>query len=72
MEQENRFYRLGYEAAMHAKYRCREYDQILGEMQADLEEVKKLHPGEDVDGAFLQGFERGRNHYQELCTNGPD
>jgi len=67
----NKFYRLGFEAALHAKYRCREYDQILGEMQADLEDVQKRHPGENVEEPFLQGFESGRNYYQELCSKRP-
>lgn len=31
-DRNEKFYRLGYEAALHAKYRCREYDQILTEM----------------------------------------
>jgi hypothetical protein len=70
-EQDEKFYRLGFEAALHAKYRCREYDQILGEMQADLEDVQRRHPGAGVEKAFVQGFERGRDYYQEVCNKPP-
>jgi hypothetical protein len=31
------FYRLGFEAALGARNRCKEYDQVLAEMEADLE-----------------------------------
>jgi hypothetical protein len=70
-DRNEKFYRLGYEAALHAKYRCKEYDQILTEMQADLEEVKKRYPGGDVEKPFLKGFERGRAFYQEICEKTP-
>ena len=66
-----KFYRLGFEAALHAKYRCKEYDQILGEMQADLEEVQRRNPGARVEEPFVKGFERGRAHYEELCKKVP-
>lgn len=66
-DRDEKFYRLGYEAALHAKYRCKEYDQIMSEMQADLEEVQQRYPGVDVEKPFLKGFERGRAYYQELC-----
>ncbi|MGO8816499.1 MAG: hypothetical protein ACLQVG_17830 [Terriglobia bacterium] len=68
---DEKFYRLGFEAALHAKYRCKEYDQILSEMQADLEEVQRRNPGSDVEKPFLKGFERGRAHYGELCKKVP-
>src|SRR5262245_8942084 len=38
------FYRLGFEAALHARNRCKEYDQVLAEMQADLEDLKRRYP----------------------------
>ena len=68
---DEKFYRLGFEAALHAKYRCREYDQTLSEMQADLEEVQQRYAGVDVEGPFVRGFERGRDYYQELCKQAP-
>ena len=69
--QDEKFYRLGFEAALHAKYPCKEYDQILSEMQADLEEVQQRYAGLAVEGPFVRGFERGRNYYQELCKPAP-
>ncbi len=64
---DDKFYRLGYEAALHAKYRCKEYDQILSEMQADLEEVRQRHPRVEVEAPFIKGFEQGRARSQEDC-----
>jgi len=70
-DRDEKFYRLGYEAALHAKYRCKEYDQILSEMQFDLEEVQRRYPADDLEKPFLRGFERGRAYYQELCNKAP-
>ncbi len=61
------FFRLGFQAAMHARTRCMEFDQVSAEMDAALEEVKRKYPGADVEEPFLQGYQRGREHYQELC-----
>jgi len=36
-------------------------------MTAKLEEVKQQNPGQDVDEPFTQGYERGRDYYQQLC-----
>ena len=64
---DEKFYRLGFEAALHAKTRCLEFDQVSGEMNAVLEDVKQQHPGEQVEEAFTRGYQRGREHYQQLC-----
>ena len=64
---DERFYRLGFQAALHARTRCMEFDQVSGEMNAALEDVKRDHPGVDVEEAFLRGYERGRDYYQQLC-----
>jgi len=64
---DERFFRLGFQAAMHARNRCREFDQVSAEMDAALEDVKRRHPGADVEEPFLQGYRRGRQHYQQLC-----
>lgn len=61
------FYRLGFEAALHARTRCKEYDQTLGEMDAKIEELEKEYPGRDVAEPFSRGYERGRDYYQHLC-----
>jgi hypothetical protein len=64
---DERFYRLGFQAALHAKTRCMEFDQVSGEMNAALEDVQRQHPGEDVEEAFTRGYQRGRDYYQQLC-----
>ena len=61
------FYRLGFEAALHARTRCKEYDQTLGEMDAKIEDLEQQYPGREVAKPFSRGYERGRNYYQHLC-----
>lgn len=67
---DERFYRMGFEAALHAKMRCREFDQVSGEMNALLEDVQRQYPGADVEEPFTRGYRRGRDHYQQLCGEG--
>jgi len=67
--QDEKFYRLGFEAAMHARTRCMEFDQVSAEMSAALENVKRKNPGADVEDAFTRGYRRGREHYQQLCND---
>jgi hypothetical protein len=64
---EEKYYRLGFEAALHARTRCKEFDQVSSEMNSRLEEVQQEHPGVDVSEAFLKGYQRGRDYYQRLC-----
>ena len=64
---DERFYRLGFQAALHSKTRCMEFDQVSGAMNAALEDVKRQHPGVDVEEAFTRGYQRGRDYYQQLC-----
>jgi hypothetical protein len=64
---QEKYYRLGFEAALHARTRCKEFDQVSGEMNSRLEEVQQQHPGVDVSEAFLKGYQRGRDYYQRLC-----
>ena len=65
--QDEKFFRLGFQAAMHARTRCMEFDQISAEMDAALEDVKCRFPNENVEEPFLRGYRRGREHYQQLC-----
>jgi len=58
---------MGFEAALHAKMRCREFDQVSGEMNSSLEDVQKQYPNVDVSDAFLAGYQRGRDYYQSVC-----
>jgi hypothetical protein len=66
-DDDEKFYRLGFQAALHAKTRCMEFDQVSGEMNAALEDVQRQHPGMEVEEAFTRGYQRGRDHYQQLC-----
>src|ERR1700680_5020154 len=45
---DEKFYRLGFEAALHAKTRCMEFDQVSAEMNAALEDVQRENPGANV------------------------
>jgi hypothetical protein len=64
---DEKFYRLGFESALHARTRCKEYDQVLGEMTAEIEELERRYPGAEVAAPFTRGYERGRDYYQQLC-----
>jgi hypothetical protein len=64
---DEKFYRLGFEAALHARTRCMEFDQVSAEMNAALEDVQRENPGTDVEDAFIRGYQRGRDYYQQLC-----
>jgi outer membrane lipoprotein SlyB len=66
--EDEKFYRLGFEAALHARTRCKEYDQVMGEMTATLEDVQRQYPGAKVEEPFTRGYERGRDYYQALCN----
>src|SRR5882672_3125979 len=65
---DEKFYRLGFEAALHTKNRCVEFDQVSGQMNAALEEVQQKYPGANVEQAFVRGYQRGREHYETLCN----
>jgi hypothetical protein len=64
---DEQFYRLGFESALHARMRCKEYDQVLTEMATKLEEVQRKYPDSNVEEPFTKGYERGRDYYQQLC-----
>lgn len=65
---DEKFYRLGFEAALHARMRCKEYDQVLGEMNAKIEDLERQYPGVELAEPFTRGYERGRAYYQQLCN----
>ena len=62
-----KFYLLGFEAALHARNRCKEFDQIASEMTSDLEELQQQYPRVAVEEPFTHGFQQGREYYQRLC-----
>jgi hypothetical protein len=68
--EDEEFFRLGFQAAMHARTRCKEFDQVSAEMDAALEDVQSRYPGKDVEEPFTRGYQRGRDHYQQLCNEG--
>jgi hypothetical protein len=67
LSDDEKFYRMGFESALHARTRCKEYDQVMAEMTAQIEELERRYPGENVAEPFQRGYERGRDHYQRLC-----
>ncbi|HUO24991.1 MAG TPA: hypothetical protein VMU61_04945 [Candidatus Aquilonibacter sp.] len=66
---DEKFYRMGFEAALHARTRCMEFDQVSAEMDAALEDVQREHPGAQVEEPFTRGYQRGREYYQRLCDD---
>ena len=64
---DEKFYRLGFEAALHARNRCREFDQISAEMESNLEDLRRQYPGSNVEEPYTRGYQRGREYYQRLC-----
>ena len=64
---DEKFYRLGFEAALHARTRCMEYDQVHSEMEVKIEELEQQYPGKNAVEPFRKGYERGRDYYQRLC-----
>jgi hypothetical protein len=69
LTEDEKFYRLGFETALHARMRCKEYDQVLAEMNSKIEDLKDQYPGASVEGPFRRGYERGRDYYQRLCDD---
>jgi hypothetical protein len=67
LSEDEKFYRLGFEAALHARMRCKEYDQVLAEMNSKIEDLEHKYPEADVAEPFRRGYERGRDYYQRLC-----
>jgi hypothetical protein len=67
LSEDEKFYRLGFESALHARTRCKEYDQVLAEMTVNIEELGQRYPGAEVAEPFRRGYERGRDYYQRLC-----
>ena len=65
---DERFFRLGFQSAMHARNRCREFDQVSAEMDAALEDVKRQYPNADAEEPFLRGYRRGTQHHGECVV----
>jgi len=65
---DERFYRFGFEAALNARTRCKEYDQVLAEMVTDLEQLQQAYPDTDLEEPFRRGYESGRGYYERICN----
>jgi hypothetical protein len=65
--EDEEYFRRGFEAALHARTRCMEFDQVSAAMDAALEDVQREHPGKEVEEAFTRGYRRGREYYQQRC-----
>lgn len=65
--EDEKFYRLGFEAALHSRMRCMEFDQVSAAMDAALNDVQQQYPGAKVEEPFTRGYQRGREYYQHLC-----
>jgi len=61
------FYRRGFEDALHARNRCKEFDQVSAEMESKLAELQEKYPGAEIEEAYTRGYRRGREYYQRLC-----
>ncbi len=68
LSDDEKFYRLGFESALHARTRCKEYDQVLAEMTNQIEDLERQYPDSEVAEPFQKGYERGRDYYQQLCN----
>jgi hypothetical protein len=66
---DEKFYRLGFEAALHSRRRCQEFDQVSAEMANDIEELERQHPGAQVAEAYTRGYQRGRDYYARFCSD---
>jgi hypothetical protein len=66
---DEKFFRLGFESALHARNRCREFDAASAEMNSKLEGLKNQHPDARVEELFTRGYQRGREYYQRLCDH---
>jgi hypothetical protein len=64
--EDEKFYRLGFESALHARSRSKEYDQVRAEMDSKIEEIELQYPGKQVAEPFRKGYERGRDYHQRL------
>jgi hypothetical protein len=64
------FYRPGFQAALHARTRGKEYDQVLNEMAQDIEDLQRQYPGSEVEEPFRRGYERGRAHFEASRARG--
>jgi len=66
---DEKYYRRGFEAALHARHRCQEFDQISAEMDRAVEDLQRQHPEANVAEPFSRGYQRGREYYARFCRD---
>jgi len=57
---DEKFSLLGFEAALHARNRCKEFDRVASEMARAMEGLQQQFPGVAVEEPFARGYQRGR------------
>jgi hypothetical protein len=57
---------VGFQSALHARTRGKEYDQVLNEMAQDVEDLESRYPGVEVEEPFRRGYERGRAYAESV------
>ncbi len=65
--QDEKFYRLGFESALHARTRCKDFEQVSGEMARGIEDLQRQYPTAQVEEPFTRGYRRGREYYTKIC-----
>lgn len=60
--QDEKEYRLGFEAALHLQARGSSYDEASGYLRS-------IHPDIYRKGSFRRGYERGHRHYRSLTNH---
>lgn len=65
-QRDEHFYRLGFQSALHASTRGKEYDQVLSEMARELEELETRYPAAEVEEPFRRGYERGTAYFESI------
>lgn len=65
--EDEKFYRRGFEDSLHARNRCKEFDQVSAEMESNLETLQHENPGLEVAEPYTRGYQRGREYYQKIC-----
>ena len=66
-DEAEKYYRMGFEAALHARARCKEFDQVSQEMANRVEELEEQNPDVELAESYTRGYQRGREYYQRLC-----
>ena len=67
LDTDETFFRMGFEAALHSRMRCMEFDQVSSEMANRIDELEKRYPNSNVAELYTRGYQRGREYYQRTC-----